>query len=246
MAGGGMRRYTSVLIAAAAWSAAALPAGAGSLQVAPVLIEVKAPGATSTLTVRNEGPRPLDAQVRIFKWRQADGEDVLEPSDAVVASPPTVTLPSRVDYSVRVVRTSRQPVDEEEAYRLVVDELPDASREKAGTVALVVRHSIPVFFMPQEASPPKLTWSVQAQGGRVTVTVRNDGGRRIRVARLRVRDGQGRTVSFGDGLLGYALAGSTMRWTRPAPRGFGGGLATISAQGDIGPIDAKAAITSAR
>ena len=87
---------------------------------------------------------------------------------------------------------------------------------------------------------------MKSQGGRLTVTVKNDGGRRVRIARLRVADGRGATVSFGDGLVGYALAGSTMSWTRPAPRGFGGGSASITAQGDIGPINAKAAINAAR
>jgi fimbrial chaperone protein len=240
------KRRSSVIVLAAAALAAAASARAASLQVAPVVLDIKAPGATSTITLRNEGARPLVAQARIFRWQQVDGEDDLQPTDQVVASPPALELPSRVDYSVRVVRTSRQPVLEEEAYRLIIDELPDASREKPGTVALVVRHSIPVFFVPQDASAPKLQWSLKSQGGRFTVTVKNDGGRRVRIARLRVADGRGGTVSFGDGLVGYALAGSTMSWIRPAPRGFGGGSASITAQGDIGPINAKAAITSAR
>lgn len=240
-----MRSLSSSLIAAAALAAAAHPAGAASLQVTPLLIEVPAPGATSSLTLRNESPRAVNAQVRVFRWTQANGEDVLQPTDAVVASPPLVSLASRVNYAVRVVRSSRQPVTQEEAYRLVVDELPDASRARSGTVAIVLRHSVPVFFRPEDAGAPKLAWSVKTAGNRVTVTVKNTGERRMRISRLKVSAGKG-TVNFGEGLVGYALAGSTVSWTRTAPQGFGSGPAKISAQGDMGPINASAGTSPAR
>ena len=61
---------------------------AASLQVAPVLVEVPAPGATSTLKLHNEGTKPLDAQIRIFRWTQVNGVDTLTPTDDVAASPP--------------------------------------------------------------------------------------------------------------------------------------------------------------
>jgi fimbrial chaperone protein len=233
-----MRSLNVSLVAAAVIMAAAPAASAASLQVTPLLLEVPAPGATSTLTLRNESPRPVNAQVRVFRWTQAGGEDVLEPTQDVVASPPIANLAARVNYAVRVVRATRQPVAREEAYRLVIDELPDASRERRGTVAIVLRHSVPVFFRPEDEGAPKLTWSVRNQGGRVTVTVRNDGQRRIRVSRMRISDGK-TTVNFGDGLVGYALANSTMSWTRPAPRGLSGAV-KITAQGDTGPINASA------
>jgi fimbrial chaperone protein len=234
--------YVAMVLAVATSSLAQ----AAALQVAPVRFEIPAPGATATLTVRNEGPTPLNAQVRVFRWTQANGKETLEPSNAVVASPPTVTLQPRMNYSVRIVRTSRQPVAQEEAYRLMVDQLPDVSRPKTGTVQLLLRHSIPVFFVPPEADAPRLTWSVRSQSGRITVTVKNEGGRRVQISGLRVKDASGKTASFGDGLVGYVLAGSTMSWTRSAPRGFGGKSASIIAKSDTGPINAGAAVTSAR
>jgi fimbrial chaperone protein len=241
-----MRRHTLPYVAMALAVATSSMAHAASLQVSPVRFEIPAPGATATLTVRNEGPAPINAQTRVFRWTQAGGKETLEPSNLVVASPPIVTLQPRMNYSVRIVRTSRQPVEQEEAYRLMVDQLPDRSGPKTGTVQLLLRHSIPVFFVPQDARPPKLAWSVRSQRGRLTVTVRNDGGRRVQISGLRIKDAGGHTASFGQGLVGYALAGSTMSWSGPAPRGFGGGSASITAASDTGPINASAAITSAR
>jgi fimbrial chaperone protein len=238
-----MRSLSLSLCVAAAFTAAAHTAHAASLQVTPLLVQVAAPGAASTVTLRNEGPRPINAQVRVFRWTQVNGQDVLEPTVDVVASPPIINLGSRVDYSVRVVRASRQPVTREEAYRLVIDELPDAASRKNGTVAIVLRHAIPVFFKPQDEGSPKLAWSVQNRGGRIVVTLRNDGERRVRISRLRVSDGKN-TINFGDGLIGYALANSSVTWMRPAPRGFGSGAAMVSAEGDTGPINASARVAS--
>ena len=233
-----MRRMSVSLCAVAALAAGVQVAGAASLQVAPLLVEVPAPGAASNVTLRNEGPRSVNAQVRVFRWTQEDGEDVLEPTDAVVASPPSAALASRADYLLRVVRTSRGPVAQEEAYRLLVDEIPDATEGRPGTIAMVLRHSVPVFFTPQEAEGPQLRWSTEVKGGQLHVTAVNEGGRRVRVAGLKVSDGKS-TVSFGNGLTGYALAGSSVTWVRPV-RGFNAAAAKISAQGDLGPIVASA------
>ena len=108
-----------------AWFAAS-GASAASLQVAPVLLEVVAPGAAATVTLRNNGAKPIATQVRVFRWTQEAGGERLEPTDDVVASPPAVELQPAQDYVARVVRVTKKPVEGEEAYRLFIDELPEA------------------------------------------------------------------------------------------------------------------------
>jgi fimbrial chaperone protein len=217
-------------------------AGAAALQVAPVLLDIPAPGATSTVTLRNEGPRPLNAQIRVFRWTQENGQDKLEPVTDVVASPPSASLASRTDYAVRIVRLNRAPAAREEAYRLVVDELPDASRERNGTIAVVLRHSIPVFFAPTDAETARVTWKAKIVGAKLVLQATNTGGRRLRLAAMKVSDGK-TTVNFGDGLVGYSLSGTTMTWERPIPAGFSASAIRITAQSDLGPVDARAAVT---
>jgi hypothetical protein len=59
-----------------------------------------------------------------------------------------------------------------------------------------------------------------------------------------LRDAHGKSVSFGNGLAGYALGQSTKSWT-VSSRGFAAtGSATISGQSDGGPIQATATIAS--
>ena len=194
-------------------------AEAGALQVTPVLVDTTA--ATSTLTLRNVGDQPLTAQIRILQWRQDGGEDRLEPTEAVIASPPMAVLRPRTDYVVRVVRQSSAPPAGEESYRLLVDELPDPNNRPVNGIALLIRQSIPVFFSAGERAAPKVAWRLETSAGKTVLVGVNSGGRRIRISDLRVVDGRGGVVAFHKGLRGYVLGHSTVRWQPPQSGGFG-------------------------
>jgi fimbrial chaperone protein len=225
-------------------AALAASAHAASLQVTPTTVEVVAPGAAATIKLRNDDARPISAQVRVFRWSVVDGKEKLDPTEAVVVSPPVVSLSPKRDYVVRIVRTSREPVAGEESYRLLVDELPDPQRIKAGAVNLLLRYSLPVFFGAPDRGDAKVSWRVERKGGQLWVSAQNLGERRMRVSSLAMKNANGETISFGDGLNGYVLARSTMRWAAPNEvQGFGaGGTALISAQSDLGRINASARV----
>ncbi len=220
-----------------------LPAKAGSLQVEPVLIDATTAGAAaSTLTLHNAGTTPINAQVRVFRWSQTNGQEKLEPTDDVAASPPVLTLGPNAKNIVRIIRQSKQPVVGEESYRLLIDQLPDLSQQKNGGVNLLVRYSIPVFFGAANKKSPTLAWSVAVKGDKVTLSAHNTGDRRLRISALTLRDASGRKISLGAGLAGYALGQSTKIWTVPSHGFSAQGSASISAQSDGGPIQAVASI----
>ncbi len=234
---------TQAVLTATLALAACYPARAASLQVAPVLVDVTG-GAASTVTLRNEGTTPINAQIRVFRWSLVDGQEKLEPTEDVVASPPSVTLAPNGQYIARVVRVSKQPVAGEESYRLLVDQLPDLSQRKSGAVNLLMRYSIPVFFGAPTKKNPTVAWSLAVKGDKVTLTAHNSGDRRLRISALALHDAKGKSVSFGAGLNGYALGQSTKTWTIPAHGFATSGSATISGQSDGGPIQATATIAS--
>ena len=144
------------LAAACSLLMSATAAVSASLQVEPALVEVVAPGEASSVTLRNSGAVPINVQIRVFRWSQENGQEHLDPTDDVVASPPALALAPHGDYLARLVRVTDRPVSREESYRLVIDELPSASKSKAGTVKLLVRHSIPAFFEAPSATPPEV------------------------------------------------------------------------------------------
>jgi len=226
---------TAMFVAPCAMSQAA------SLQVAPVLVEVPAPGAAATLKLRNEGSKPLNAQIRIFQWTQVDGVDTLTPTNDVAASPPLASLRPSTDYTIRVVRTKKEPAVGEESYRLLIDELPERATSQTASVNIALRYSIPVFFTVSGGAAPKLKWDIQQRANKPLVVATNGGDRRIRLSRLKLTDGKGVVANFGDGLAGYVLGRSAKTFAIPAnAKGFGvGGIASISAQSDVGPVEVK-------
>jgi fimbrial chaperone protein len=218
---------------------------AASLQVAPILLEVTSPGAATTLTLRNTGASPIATQIRVFRWIQEDGNERLEPTEDVVASPPAAELHPGQDYVVRVVRLTKSPVAGEEAYRLLIDELPEVS-QRPRTVNFVVRHALPLFFDAPGSSAREAAWRVTQKGRVFSLTATNAGDRRIRLAAIKVGDGAGKSMSFGPGLAGYALGRSTISWTAVSKPGFQpGAKVTITGQTEEGPFDAQVAVQSA-
>lgn len=232
-----MHVISKSLAALGALILAAGSAQSASLRVAPTNLELIAPDSAAVLNVGNSAESPINVQVRVFRWSQENGQERLEPTNDVVASPPMIQLRSGGENLVRVVRVSKRPINGEESYRVIVDELPDARRQQAGTVSMVLRHSIPVFFKSPEAKPADITWSIGRSSNGVVLQASNRGDSRIRLADLRLSQG-GRAVGGKEGLLGYVLAGSTMQWPIGA-RGLGGGALELNAQTDFGPITTR-------
>ena len=192
---------------AAASIFAATGAQAGALSVMPIKMEVVEPGTSASATLRNDGDRALNAQIRVFRWSQVNGQDKLEPTEDVVASPPIASVPPGGEFHVRVIRANQAPLHGEENYRLVLDELPDANRQRNGAVAVVVRYVVPVFFLAQDASQPQLTWRLSHQSGTNVLSAENSGDKEIRISDLLL----GRSL-IGKGLAGYVLGHSTKVW----------------------------------
>jgi fimbrial chaperone protein len=238
-----MTRSRFILLAALAASPGSIGvAVAAQLRVEPVLLEMNAPTAAGTLTLRNDENSDVTIQTRVLRWTQTAGKETLEPTTEVVASPPAVTLAPGADYVVRVVRVSKQPVIGEESYRVIVDQLPRTARQQSRSVNLLIRQSIPVFFRGRELGLPLVTWSLSSDAGKLVVSANNAGDQRLRIASLRLKDSSGATISFGNGLVGYALGQSSMSWIAPNnPRGFGAsGPISITAETDKGPTHAVA------
>ncbi|MBY0611111.1 MAG: molecular chaperone [Beijerinckiaceae bacterium] len=212
---------------------------AAQLRVEPILLEMNSPAAAGTLTLHNGADTEIAVQTRVQRWSQSGGQETLEPTSDVVASPPAVTLAPGADYVIRIVRVTKAAVQREESYRVIVDQLPDQRRRPAQAVNLLIRQSIPVFFRDPRITASKVTWSVRRQGQAVALAAENSGDERVRIAALNLKDASGRTLSFGKGLIGYVLGRSAMSWPLPQAAGLTlKGPISISAETDKGPLRA--------
>lgn len=215
---------------------------AASLRVAPTSLELIAPAGTAVLNLANDGDHPINVQLRVFKWSQTGGIERLEPTRDVVASPPSAKMSPNGQYVVRVVRTSKAPVRAEETYRVIVDELPDPSRARAGTVTLIMRHSVPIFFKKDDVKPADVSWNVSKQGNGLVLTGKNNGGSRFRLSNVTLVQGAAK-IGSRDGLVGYVLSGATMQWPIGTAKSLSASVVTLQGQSDLGPFNANIAVT---
>ncbi|NWN84161.1 MAG: molecular chaperone [Halomonas sp.] len=221
------------LLLAALLGVSALPAAASGLSVAPTLLEF-APGETAKgLTLRNTGSETLQAQVRVFDWRQENGENILEPSTGLVVSPPFLSVPPGGWQVVRVLQrgsSSQDTTTGERSFRILVDEMPSGIVDDEGAAGgqgrsygvrpglnFLMRFSIPVFVMADSGVAHELQWRLQDAGQGPRLMAENTGSHRAQISDLELVDDDGRILYRHDGLAGYLLPGTSRQWAFNLP-----------------------------
>ena len=151
-----MRRYLSCfilwLMMLALLSRYAL---AATLQVAPVTLDLQSDQRAAAIYLTNSGKAAIHAQIRVYEWTQKNGKDVLVATGEVVSSPAMTSLAPGQQQLVRIIVMQPGIRAQEQSYRLVIDELPDATSRAANPTAVhfLLRYSIPVFIAGNQSAP---------------------------------------------------------------------------------------------
>jgi fimbrial chaperone protein len=229
-----------VLLVAEARPAAAQ---AGSILIWPVDPVIEADARATALWLENPGKAPITLQVRIYAWSQDGGKNGYAPQDTILGTPPIVSIAPGAKQLVRLTRTTPALAGREQAFRVVVDEIPTASpaATSGAAVSFRMRYSLPLFSygtgMARGVAAnagtigqlPNLTWRIIGSGGERQLEVHNSGAVHARltdVAFSRAASADDDAV-LAKGLLGYVLPGATMRW--PLPPGTTSANALIAA-----------------
>lgn len=249
----GMAPRRGFMLAALALLAGACsaPSHAAGLQVTPVLLEFKPGQRAQAVWLSNTSGNPVQAQLRVKAWRQVDGEDVLEDTVDIAASPPLVDIAAGQTQLVRLIRSGASTPSEEQAYRLLVDELPasnaGASEPKPAGVQFLFRYLIPVFLTPRDFAgigggraeknddaPPSPVQALRAElvGSEdgVHLSVRNEGVRHAKLSDVSFVGKGGENLLLGGGLFGYVLNGATRQWKVQIPPAVASAGGTLKAR----------------
>lgn len=210
---------------------ACVAASASGLQISPVSLTLPATQNAEGLWLSNTGGDVVHAQVRVYHWTQEGGEDKLTPSRGLVISPPMLQLAAGDRQLIRVIRLGAPPSGPgavQDAYRMVIDELPVRKTDPGAGKGFqfVLRYSVPVFIEPVggAAAPPQLSWALRREGDKTLLEVANSGGSHAQLANLSFTDATGHRTEVTPGLLGYVLPGARMRWAlKPPATVFAGG-----------------------
>jgi fimbrial chaperone protein len=198
-----------------------------SMQVSPTQIFVAAEHHAAGLTLLNTSGTILYAQIRVFEWRQHDGEDQLVSTRSIVASPPMLKLSPGVSQLVRIVRNGLPPTSIETSYRIIVDEIPikadieDHALSKTDKLQneglkFRLRYSIPVFLAPskQIIVQPILNTRLIKDKGKRYVHISNEGNGHAQLTDIAWVQGEQR-ITIASGLAGYVLPGQQRQWLLP-------------------------------
>jgi fimbrial chaperone protein len=204
--------FALAALAAAAWLS---PASAGTFTISPLRVDLSRATSTAVLSVRNEDAAEVVVQVEALEWRQADGEDVLEASRDLVASPMVFTLPAGGQQLLRVALRRAPDAARELSYRLVLQEVPQAARPGFTGLQVALRLSLPVFVAADAPTHAPLAWTLErATDGALTVSARNAGQSHERVLGFSLMPDAG-GPALEQAVAAYVLPGQTRRWRLP-------------------------------
>ncbi len=160
----------------AAWVSAS-PALAGSLGIDPVQLSINDNRRTASIAVTNKGDRPVTARVYPLAWSQSEEGDHYAPTDALIASPPVITIPAGVTHIVRV--GFRDPSRARGSYRIIVEEVPQPG---GAGVQVALRLNLPLFARMDPGAASSLKWAAnQLQDGRWVVEATNPAAHYVRL-----------------------------------------------------------------
>lgn len=203
-----------------------LTANTAGLQVSPTMINLTERNTIELIYLSNTGTSLLRGQVRVYHWNQYMGNNQLVETKDIQVSPPVMDIPPGETQWVRIVRKAPQN-SIEQAYRLIVDELPSADRvtSPAG-VQFLMQYSLPVFISPiaQKNIPTaltELTFSINNKQGKSYLFVKNSRSTHLKLSQLTYVTVEGKVTILQPGLLGYVLAGQSAQWEIPSPHSSG-------------------------
>ncbi|MNJ07876.1 putative chaperone protein EcpD [compost metagenome] len=233
----GMRKRINGLACALALFSSVPLQAATSVLIWPIDPVLEAGQKAGALWLENRGNEPANLQVRVFAWRQGEFDDQYQAQREIIGSPPVANIAPGQKQLIRLTRTGTSPVGQEQAYRIIIDEIPSALPPAASAdkpqaaIRFQMRYSVPLFVYGEglwgkaDASgqrgaagvgKPALSWRQVSVQGKPYVEIRNTGPVHARLTDVVLQQG-GQSRPLVDGLLGYVLPGASMRWPAPQP-----------------------------
>lgn len=199
-----MDRVLGVLLVL--WLAAAGSAAAADFQISPVKLVLEAGQRSAQLNLSNTGDQSLLIQIDPYAWSQSDGGEHLHPTQALVINPPVLNIPAGGQQVVRIGlrRYERAPI--EQAYRLMVAEVPTEEDSNRTATRIAARLSLPLFVRSASGSAEPALDIVRAENG---LQLHNRGTAHLKLRSLRVRAEDGSWHSLDVPPATYVLPGAS-------------------------------------
>ena len=224
--------------------AAALPAVAGSFSISPLRVELSDRKRIEALTVRNEQDSEAVIQVLAQAWTQSDGQDILQATRDVLATPAVFTLAPKGQQIIRVALRRPADTERELTYRILLQEVPNATSSDFNGLRVSLRLSLPIFVAPTGGASFKLdsalSWRTELRDEKLLVETVNTSKRHVQIFDCAATFDES-TPAMRNSVGKYLLAGSRTSWTIAPPPNAGRQKTSfkLSCLTDQGEVDAE-------
>jgi fimbrial chaperone protein len=220
------------------------PVAASTFNIAPIRADLSPGHRTEALTLTNVDDDPVVVQVRVVAWSQRNGEEQLDDTRELLATPPVLQIPAKGEQIIRVaLRREADPV-KELTYRVIFEEIPQAAPVEFTGLRVALRLSVPVFVAPSHGrAVPDVTWDAHLlPDGGFEIAATNHGTAHLQISDFDVQ-WQGTQDSLHGMTSKYVLPNSRMAWKlNPSGEPVRGPL-VIHGRSDQGEFSADVAQT---
>jgi fimbrial chaperone protein len=210
---------------------------AATLQVSPVRISLGPDGKAGVVRLQNRSDVPSLVQVEALVWNETDDLSQVPTTSEILAVPPVFEIAAGAEQVIRLALRRPLTSGTEQAYRLLITEVPRAVGDGAQGVAFALRLNLPVFVTP-EGALPQPTWSLERGAGSATLTLGNQGNAHVRVQSVALFEDGGAQPVFVSDEGGYVLAGRERSWQLDLGRLKAGAALTVKAETNLGELEA--------
>lgn len=229
-------RAAAGILAGGATLALVAAAAAQGLNTTAIRIDLGPARAVAGFEVGTDGTRDMLVHARLFAWTQDGGQDRLLPTERVAVNPAIFELRPGERQLVRVGLVGAPgPAAAEQAFRLLVDEVPDQTLPEPGQVRTAVRLSLPVFVAGSGPRAMRIEAGLPHAKG---VPLRNLGNAHVRVDAVSLRDRAGGEVAARRIFL-YLLPGAEMLLPLPLAPGLPARVARVALETNAGPLSSE-------
>jgi fimbrial chaperone protein len=223
---------------------AALPAAASTFNISPIRAELLPGHRTEVLTLTNADDDPVVVQVHVVGWSQKNGEEQLDETRELLATPPVLQIPAKGEQIVRVALRRDLDPTRELTYRVIFEEVPQAAPATFTGLRVALRLSVPVFVAPAHGkAAADITWEAHSlPDSGIEVAATNHGNGHLQVSDFNLHLVGAKTPLHGL-TSKYVLPGSRMTWRLKSEDPLQPGPLLIRGRSDQGEFSADVSLT---
>jgi fimbrial chaperone protein len=205
------------LVATALFIGCSVHGSASNFNVKPLRIGFSKAKMNSVVQIANLDDTTLTVQASVVRWSSDGEKSIYTPVDDILLNPPVFEIPAHSTQYMRLGMRKIQGGIVEQAYRLVLAEVPKPPEPGFMGLRTVVRISIPVFIPSETPSSALISWEAKRAAGVLKLSVVNSGTAHVQIKHLEVHGDQ-HQEPVSESLSEYLLPGQKHEWTIDDPR----------------------------